>query len=83
MRVYCWLQLGLTFATSNLNRFPDQELISSDSKVPSIIYYGQEGEVKAIGASAVVDGINERAEDGGWAKVEWFVSASSPCVHAH
>lgn len=54
------------------HRFPDQELISADSKVPTIIWYGKDGSVKAIGAGAVYDGIEEQAEEEGWLKVEWY-----------
>jgi hypothetical protein len=48
-------------------------MISGASKIPSIIYYNQEGKVRAVGAEATKDGILEAAEDGQWFKAEWSV----------
>ncbi|TFK71045.1 hypothetical protein BDN72DRAFT_877353 [Pluteus cervinus] len=48
------------------------EFISGNFKVPSIIWYDAGGDVQAIGAGAIRDGIEEEAEDGQWNKVEWF-----------
>jgi len=52
-------------------RFPYQELVGGDCKIPTIIYYDRQGKVCAIGAQAVREGINEDAEDGDWTKAEW------------
>lgn len=54
-------------------RFPAQEHVNGSSKIPTILYYDQTGEVRAIGAEAMNEGIFEEAEDGGWMKVEWYV----------
>ncbi|TFK63670.1 hypothetical protein BDN72DRAFT_902224 [Pluteus cervinus] len=53
-------------------KFPYQEFISGNFKVPSIVWYDANGGVQAIGAGAVRDGIEQEAEDGQWTKVEWF-----------
>ena len=53
-------------------RFPAQEIIAGASKVPSIIYYDNKGRVKAIGAEAIKDGIQEAAIEGEWYKAEWY-----------
>jgi len=42
------------------------------SKIPTIIYYDQQGNVRAVGAEAVCEGIEEEAEDGNWVKAEWY-----------
>ena len=42
------------------------------SKIPTIIYYDQEGEVRAVGAEAVREGVFEEAEENGWVKAEWY-----------
>lgn len=55
-----------------VTRFPAQEHVSGSSKIPTILYYDQAGEVRAVGAEAMHEGIFEEAEDGGWMKVEWF-----------
>ena len=46
------------------------------SKIPSVIYYDANGDPKAFGAEALVDGIFERAEEEGWYKTEWCVPSS-------
>jgi len=53
-------------------RFPAQETISGASKIPTIIYYDKNGQVKAVGAEATKDGIYENAMDQGWVKAEWY-----------
>jgi len=53
-------------------RFPAQETISGASKIPTIIYYDPEGNVRAVGAEATRDGIFEEAMEGGWVKSEWW-----------
>jgi hypothetical protein len=56
-----------------LCRFPAQETISGASKIPTIIYYDKEGNIKAVGAEATSDGIYEAALEGDWYKAEWYV----------
>jgi len=48
-------------------------MISGASKIPTIIYYDQDGEIQAVGAEATEDGIYETAIDQGWKKAEWCV----------
>jgi hypothetical protein len=54
-----------------LFRFPAQERVGGASKIPTIIYYDQEGKVRAIGAEATNEGFEQIAEDEGWTKAEW------------
>ena len=54
-----------------MSRFPAHEHVSGVSKIPTVIYYDQSGEVKAVGAEAMKEGIYEVAEDENWVKVEW------------
>lgn len=49
------------------DRFPGKE----DSKIPTVLYYDQKGNVRAAGAEAVTEGIEEKAEDENWTKSEW------------
>ncbi|KAJ2932548.1 hypothetical protein H1R20_g4563, partial [Candolleomyces eurysporus] len=49
-----------------------QEQINGSSKIPTVLYYGSDGKVRAVGAEAISEGIYEQAEDEGWVKVEWF-----------
>lgn len=59
------------------SRFPAHEQISGASKIPTIIYYDKEGNVCAVGAEAMREGIFEQAEDEGWFKTEWCVPPAS------
>lgn len=54
------------------NRFPAQERVGGDSKIPSIIYYDRSGQVRAVGAEATREEVLESAEDDGWTKAEWY-----------
>ncbi|TFK63665.1 hypothetical protein BDN72DRAFT_902219 [Pluteus cervinus] len=69
---YSILDPGNVPEIKGLTRFPYQDSTGGDFKVPSIIWYDTNGKVRAIGAGAVQDGIEQEAEDGEWTKVEWF-----------
>ncbi|KAF8802605.1 hypothetical protein BYT27DRAFT_7260908 [Phlegmacium glaucopus] len=75
---YCILDPGEVPEIKGVTRFPYQELAGGDCKIPTIIYYDQQGKVCAIGAQAVREGIDEEAEDGKWTKAEWFKLHLSP-----
>ena len=55
-------------------RYPAQDHVGGDSKIPSILYYNREGELCAVGAEALQDSVIERAEEEEWVKLEWFSS---------
>jgi molecular chaperone DnaK (HSP70) len=55
------------------HRYPGQDQVSGDSKIPSIIYYDLQGEIRAVGAEALQEHIIEQAKDMGWVKLEWCV----------
>ncbi|KAG2006022.1 hypothetical protein CC2G_002380 [Coprinopsis cinerea AmutBmut pab1-1] len=55
-----------------VTKFPAQDHISGASKIPTLIYYDQQGRVKAVGAEAKRDGILEQANEEGWSRAEWF-----------
>ena len=61
-----------------LDRFPAQEHVSGSSKIPTVLYYDKNGAVRAVGAETLTEGIFEMAEEGGWIKVEWFVTFFRP-----
>ena len=73
MRPRCLFQLH----PDNLlpgSRFPSQERVGGDSKIPTIMYYDQDGKVRAVGAEAMREGLVEIAEDEQWTKAEWFAT---------
>ncbi|KAG5644291.1 hypothetical protein DXG03_008709 [Asterophora parasitica] len=55
-----------------VTRFPAQERVGGSSKIPTVIYYGQDGRVRAVGAEAMRESLRDTIEDEGWVKAEWF-----------
>ena len=62
----------------NPSRYPAQEHVGGDCKIPSIVYYDQHGTPRAFGAEALQDHITEQAEDEQWVKLEWCESSPRP-----
>ncbi|KAG1746337.1 hypothetical protein EDB19DRAFT_1905800 [Suillus lakei] len=69
---YCMLDPGEVPVIRGVARYPAQEHVGGDSKIPSILYYDLQGDVRAIGAEALQEHIIEQAEDEGWVKLEWW-----------
>ncbi|KAJ6626671.1 hypothetical protein B0H10DRAFT_1998098 [Mycena sp. CBHHK59/15] len=65
-----------------VTRFPAQEHVGGDSKVPSVLYYDRFGVAKALGAEALQESVDEKAEDEGWEKSSWFKLHLRPGVEA-
>ncbi|KAE9394398.1 hypothetical protein BT96DRAFT_958796 [Gymnopus androsaceus JB14] len=55
-----------------VTRFPGQEHVAGNSKIPTIMYYDREGKMMAAGAEADTPSMLSLAEDEGWIKVELF-----------
>ncbi|EIW80707.1 hypothetical protein CONPUDRAFT_82808 [Coniophora puteana RWD-64-598 SS2] len=70
---YCVLCPGEVPAIQGVNRYPAQDYVRGDSKIPSILYYGDEGKVRAIGAEALQESVLENAEDEDWQMAEWWM----------
>ncbi|KAF4620562.1 hypothetical protein D9613_001104 [Agrocybe pediades] len=71
---YSILDPGQVPEIRGVTRYPAQEHVGGDSKIPTIIYYDRQGAVRAVGAEAMRDGIEEQAEDEEWVKAEWQVA---------
>ncbi|KAG2122351.1 hypothetical protein DEU56DRAFT_974525 [Suillus clintonianus] len=69
---YCMLDPGEVPVIRGVARYPAQEHVGGDSKIPSILYYDLQGDVRAVGAEALQESIIEQAEDEGWVKLEWW-----------
>ncbi|KAF5354370.1 hypothetical protein D9758_010770 [Tetrapyrgos nigripes] len=69
---HCPLDPGTVPEIKLVTRFPAQEHVGGDAKIPSVLYYGQDGSVKAAGAEATREGILETAEEEGWVLAKWF-----------
>ncbi|KAJ2928087.1 hypothetical protein H1R20_g9022, partial [Candolleomyces eurysporus] len=69
---YSILDPGQVPEIKGVIRFPGHEQIRGESKIPTVLYYDKSGNVRAIGAEAMREGIAETALDEGWTKAEWF-----------
>jgi hypothetical protein len=56
-----------------LSSFPGQEHVAGSYKIPTILYYDKNGNVKVAGAEAEGSAIIDLAEDEGWTKAELYV----------
>ncbi|CCM04625.1 uncharacterized protein FIBRA_06809 [Fibroporia radiculosa] len=69
---YALLDPGEVPRIQGVTRFPGQENAAGDSKIPSILYYNQDGTVRAVGAEAALSHMSLNAVLEGWNYVEWF-----------
>ena len=51
-------------------RFPGQEHVAGNSKIPSLLYYDQRGSIMAAGAEADSSSMLSRADDENWIRIE-------------
>jgi hypothetical protein len=52
-------------------RFPAQENVGGDTKIPSVVYYDDTGVPCATGTETLKEGIEADAEEYGWSKAKW------------
>ena len=65
-------------STSNIFfRFPGQEHVAGNTKIPSVIYYDKYGRVMAAGAETENASVQAQAEDEAWIKAELYVEKTS------
>jgi len=69
---YSVLDPGEVPVVRGVTRFPAQDHVGGNSKIPSIIYYDKKGDVRAVGAETLQENVILDAEEEGWDKVEWF-----------
>ncbi|TEB37947.1 hypothetical protein FA13DRAFT_1751822 [Coprinellus micaceus] len=55
-----------------VTRFPAQEHVGGDCKIPSLMYYDKDGEVRAAGAEAIREEMVAMKEEEGWVSTPWF-----------
>jgi hypothetical protein len=58
-------------------RFPGQEHVAGNSKIPSVMYYDRRGKMQAAGAEAESASVLSQAEDESWVKAELYVLSLS------
>ncbi|KAG2737503.1 hypothetical protein P692DRAFT_20663011, partial [Suillus brevipes Sb2] len=69
---YCMLDPGEVPVIRGVARYPAQDHVGGDCKIPSILYYDLQGDVRAVGAEALQEHVIEQAEDEGWVKLAWY-----------
>ncbi|KIY67289.1 hypothetical protein CYLTODRAFT_461554 [Cylindrobasidium torrendii FP15055 ss-10] len=69
---YAILEPGEVPKIHGVTRFPGQEHVAGNSKIPSVMYYDQAGNMMAAGAEADTTTAVSNAEDENWMKVELF-----------
>ncbi|KAE9390767.1 hypothetical protein BT96DRAFT_925681 [Gymnopus androsaceus JB14] len=69
---YSILDPGAVPVIHGVTSFPAQENVGGSAKIPSIIYYDKEGQVRAVGSEATEPAFIVQAEDEEFIKVEWF-----------
>lgn len=63
---------SITHPLNRPHRFPGQEHVAGNSKIPSVIYYDKSGKLMAAGAEAESNSILAQAEDEQWIKAELY-----------
>ncbi|KAI0656113.1 hypothetical protein C8Q70DRAFT_391425 [Cubamyces menziesii] len=69
---YAVLDPGVVPNIQGVKRFPGQENMAGDSKIPSILYYRRDGTMHSAGAEAAQPGMELEAEDEDLQLVSWF-----------
>ncbi|KAI9572586.1 hypothetical protein HD554DRAFT_2202484 [Boletus coccyginus] len=69
---YCLLDQGQVPEVFGVTRFPAQGQGSRDAKVPSLLYYDRNGNVRAAGAEVLTESVIESALTEEWTKAEWW-----------
>ncbi|KAJ7097499.1 hypothetical protein C8R43DRAFT_261712 [Mycena crocata] len=69
---YSILEPGQVPVIRSITRFPGQQDVGGDSKVPTAILYGPDGIIRALGAETSLAEYVEQAQNGGWELAEWF-----------
>ncbi|KAJ7617593.1 hypothetical protein DFH06DRAFT_1274125 [Mycena polygramma] len=69
---YSILEPGQIPAIRPITRFPGQQDVGGDSKVPTFIFYDREGIVRAEGAETTLTSYSEKALEQDWELAQWF-----------
>ncbi|KAF8177810.1 hypothetical protein K438DRAFT_1978424 [Mycena galopus ATCC 62051] len=69
---YSILERGQVPVIRPITRFPGQQDVGGDSKVPTAIFYDREGIVRAEGADTTLPAKIFEADDQGWEHAQWF-----------
>ncbi|KAK7058002.1 hypothetical protein R3P38DRAFT_3304311 [Favolaschia claudopus] len=71
---YSILEPGGVPVIRPITRFPGQQDVGGDSKVPTAILYDKYGIVRSEGADTILPTSLEKADDEGWERAQWSVT---------
>ena len=80
----CWSvcpKFSFLYLSYQFFRFPGQEHVAGNTKIPSIMYYDRHGRMMAAGAEADGASVLAQAEDEGWMKIELWVLIRKETIH--
>ncbi|KAF8652556.1 hypothetical protein AX16_004339 [Volvariella volvacea WC 439] len=69
---YSVLNPGIPPVITSVKRYPGQGEASGDSKIPSLIVYGPNGDIRAIGAEAEEESFKDQIEEENLVVARWF-----------
>ncbi|TFK19357.1 hypothetical protein FA15DRAFT_648441 [Coprinopsis marcescibilis] len=69
---YSILEPGHVPEIREVTRYPGQDYVGGEAKIPSVLYYSNNGKVEAVGAEARLDTIIEQALEYDWSRAECF-----------
>ncbi|KAK7033188.1 heat shock protein 12A [Favolaschia claudopus] len=69
---YAILEPGEVPKIHGVTRFPGQEHVAGNSKIPTVLWYDTQGKMMAAGAEAETSTFLSQAEEEGWIRVDLF-----------
>ncbi|KIJ11257.1 hypothetical protein PAXINDRAFT_15797 [Paxillus involutus ATCC 200175] len=69
---YCILDPGEIPQIHGVSKYPGQEDVGGNNKIPSIVYYDKQGSLRAVGAETQQQHIIELAANEQWTRLEWW-----------
>ncbi|PBK86333.1 hypothetical protein ARMGADRAFT_1086505 [Armillaria gallica] len=69
---YSVLDPGIPPMIQPVTRYPSLEGTGSNAKIPTVICYDQNGRMRAAGAEAMSENVNDKIEEEGWVRCEKF-----------
>ncbi|KAF8651107.1 hypothetical protein AX16_004882 [Volvariella volvacea WC 439] len=69
---YCFLDPGIPPVIKTVQKYPGQSETGRHSKIPTIVVYGPNGDVRAVGAEAEEESFKEKMEEEKLVVTKWF-----------
>ncbi|KAF8652555.1 hypothetical protein AX16_004338 [Volvariella volvacea WC 439] len=69
---YCFLDPGMPPDIKTVQRYPGQSETGRHSKIPTIVVYGPNGDIRAVGAEAERESFKDKIEEENLVVAKWF-----------